>query len=294
MLYERRHTREIADFGGLARVVPALAAVFTVVALSSIGLPGLTDSLVSSWCSSGSFGAYPIATVIATTGVIFAAAYLLWALQRIIYQRLDKPENEKLPDLTAREWAVLVPLLVGIVWMGLYPRPVLDKMEPAAKRYIELSAPGASGGQVGRGRLGRLSGWAMNINLGNPLGLSLAMLPELAALPGRARRLAGGRVAQSHRRDVRLSGYMRIAGVVAAMAALGWLWDGHARPAIVAFMVAWTISGSPRARSSCSRPSSRCSSPCRTSSGSSCSGPSSTRWCFSRRPECSGSPVPTT
>jgi NADH-quinone oxidoreductase subunit M len=142
MLYERRHTREIADFGGLARVVPALAAVFTVVALSSIGLPGLNGFVGEFLVLLGSFTAHPIATVIATTGVIFAAAYLLWALQRIIYQRLDKPENEKLPDLTAREWAVLVPLLLGIVWMGLYPRPVLDRMEPAAKRYIELAAPG--------------------------------------------------------------------------------------------------------------------------------------------------------
>ncbi|HKP29667.1 MAG TPA: NADH-quinone oxidoreductase subunit M [Gemmatimonadales bacterium] len=142
MLYERRHTREIADFGGLARVVPALAAVFTVVALASIGLPGLNGFVGEFLVLLGSFGPHPIATVIATTGVIFAAAYLLWALQRIIYQGLDKPENEKLPDLTAREWAVLVPLLIGIVWMGLYPRPVLDKMEPAAKRYIELSEPG--------------------------------------------------------------------------------------------------------------------------------------------------------
>jgi NADH-quinone oxidoreductase subunit M len=142
MLYERRHTREIADFGGLARVVPALAAVFTIVALSSIGLPGLNGFVGEFLVLLGSFGAFPLATFIATTGVIFAAAYLLWALQRIIYQRLDRPENQSLPDLTPREWLVLVPLLLGIVWMGLYPRPVLDRMEPAARRYIELSSPG--------------------------------------------------------------------------------------------------------------------------------------------------------
>jgi len=142
MLYERRHTREIADFGGLARVVPALAAVFTVVALSSIGLPGLNGFVGEFLVLLGSYGSFPGATIIATTGVIFAAAYLLWALQRIIYQRLDRPENKVLPDLTAREWLVLVPLLMGIVWMGLYPRPVLERMEPAARRYIELSNPG--------------------------------------------------------------------------------------------------------------------------------------------------------
>ncbi len=142
MLYERRHTREIADFGGLARVVPALAAVFTVVALSSIGLPGLNGFVGEFLVLLGSYAAYPVATIIATTGVIFAAAYLLWALQRIIYQSLDRVENQKLPDLTPREWLVLAPLLIGIVWMGLYPRPVLDRMEPAARRYIELAAPG--------------------------------------------------------------------------------------------------------------------------------------------------------
>jgi NADH-quinone oxidoreductase subunit M len=158
MLYERRHTREIADFGGLARVVPALAAVFTVVALSSIGLPGLNGFVGEFLVLLGSYGNFPVATIIATTGVIFAAAYLLWALQRIIYQRLDRPENEKLPDLSPREWAVLIPLLVGIVWMGLYPRPVLERMEPAARRYIELASPGRIAAQsdkpvvVGGGR----------------------------------------------------------------------------------------------------------------------------------------------
>jgi NADH-quinone oxidoreductase subunit M len=69
--------------------------------------------------------------------VIFAAAYLLWALQRMIFNPLDKPENEGLTDLTGRELAVLVPLVVGIVWLGLFPGPVLRRMEPAARRYVE-------------------------------------------------------------------------------------------------------------------------------------------------------------
>ncbi len=142
MLYERRHTREIAAFGGLAKVLPVFSAVFTVVALSSIGLPGLNGFVGEFLVLLGSYGAYPTATVIATTGVIFAAAYLLWALQRIIYQRLDRHENEALPDLSPRELAVLAPLLAGILWMGLYPKPVLDRMEPAARRYLELAQPG--------------------------------------------------------------------------------------------------------------------------------------------------------
>ena len=143
MIYERRHTREIAAFGGLARVMPLFSAIFTVVALSSIGLPGLNGFVGEFLVLLGSFGPYPVATTIATTGVIFAAAYLLWALQRIIYHKLDKPENEKLTDLTPRELAVLVPLLAGIVWMGLYPAPVLARMEPAAREYLRIIQPGA-------------------------------------------------------------------------------------------------------------------------------------------------------
>jgi NADH-quinone oxidoreductase subunit M len=154
MLYERRHTREIAAFGGLARVVPLFSAIFTVVALSSIGLPGLNGFVGEFLVLLGSYAAYPVATVIATTGVIFAAAYLLWALQRIIYQRLDRPENEGLTDLSPRELVVLIPLLAGIVWMGLYPRPVLDRMEPAARRYLELASPDGVRQPAGAVRLG--------------------------------------------------------------------------------------------------------------------------------------------
>jgi NADH-quinone oxidoreductase subunit M len=139
MIYERRHTREIDSFGGLARVVPVFSLILTVVALASIGLPGLNGFIGEFLVLVGSFDAYPIATGIATTGVIFAAAYLLWALQRLIFNRLDKPENESLTDLTRRELVVLLPLVAGIVWMGLYPKPVLDRMEPAAKRYIQTA-----------------------------------------------------------------------------------------------------------------------------------------------------------
>ncbi len=137
MLYERRHTREIDAYGGIARVVPLFSLILTIVALASIGLPGLNGFIGEFLVLVGSFKAFPIATGIATTGVIFAAAYLLWALQRLIFNKLDKPDNESIPDLTRRELAVLLPLVAGIVWMGLYPKPVLDRMEPAAKRYIQ-------------------------------------------------------------------------------------------------------------------------------------------------------------
>src|SRR5512138_1195066 len=142
MIYERRHTRLIADYGGIARVVPVFSLILTLVALSSIGLPGLNGFVGEFLVLLGSFTAFPWATGIATTGVIFAAAYLLWALQRMIFNRLDDRENEHLLDLTPRELAVMLPLVVGIVWLGLYPKPVLERMEPASRRFLEAAAPG--------------------------------------------------------------------------------------------------------------------------------------------------------
>jgi NADH-quinone oxidoreductase subunit M len=141
MLYERRHTREIADFGGLARVVPVLSLVFVVTALASIGLPGLNGFIGEFLVLLGSFVRHPWATGLATTGVIFAAAYLLWAVQRIFFNQLDKPENTHLADLTPRELWVILPLVAGMVWLGLYPKPVLLRMEAASKRYVELIQP---------------------------------------------------------------------------------------------------------------------------------------------------------
>ncbi|MBI4542589.1 MAG: NADH-quinone oxidoreductase subunit M [Gemmatimonadetes bacterium] len=147
MLYERRHSRLIADFGGIARVVPAYAAALTLVSLSSIGLPGTNGFVGEFLVLLGTFRTHPAAAAIATTAVVFAAAYLLWALQRIIYQPLDKRENEALPDLVPREYAVLVPLMAVIVWLGLAPAPILRRTEPSVRHFIETvqsrSAPPA-------------------------------------------------------------------------------------------------------------------------------------------------------
>ena len=150
MLYERRHTRLIADYGGIARVVPVFSLILAVVSLSSIGLPGLNGFVGEFLVLLGSFSAYPWATGIATTGVIFAAAYLLWALQRIIFNRLDHGENESLTDLTPRELAVMAPLLAGILWLGLYPGPVLRRMEPASRHYLQLVGRPAAPAEAAR------------------------------------------------------------------------------------------------------------------------------------------------
>jgi NADH-quinone oxidoreductase subunit M len=137
MIYERRHSRLIDAYGGIARVVPLFAAILTVVSLSSIGLPGTNGFVGEFLVLVGAFRTYPVAAALATTGVIIAAAYLLWALQRVLFNPLDKHENEKLTDLTPRELAVLIPLLACIVWIGVYPKPFLTRMEPAARQLIE-------------------------------------------------------------------------------------------------------------------------------------------------------------
>jgi NADH-quinone oxidoreductase subunit M len=137
MLYERRHSRLLESFGGIAKVVPMLAVVLTIVSLSSIGLPATNGFVGEFLVLVGAFRTYPVAATIAALGVIVAAMYLLPALQRVIYNPLDKEENAKLRDLTPREIAVLVPLLACIVWIGVYPQPILRRMEPAARQLVE-------------------------------------------------------------------------------------------------------------------------------------------------------------
>src|SRR5213596_1770943 len=137
MLYERRHSRLIEAYGGIARVVPLLAAVLTIVSLSSIGLPATNGFVGEFLVLLGTFRTYPVAATIATAGVIVAAMYLLPALQRVIFNPLDKSVNEKLADLSPREIAVLVPLLACIVWIGVYPKPILQRMEPSARQLVQ-------------------------------------------------------------------------------------------------------------------------------------------------------------
>jgi NADH-quinone oxidoreductase subunit M len=136
MIYERRHSRLIEDYGGIAKVMPVFATILTIVSLSSIGVPGTNGFVGEFLVLIGSFRTQPMFALIAATAVIFAAAYLLWALQRIIYNPLTKPENKILPDLNWREVGLLLPLLFAIVWLGVYPGPVLDKTRDAAARFV--------------------------------------------------------------------------------------------------------------------------------------------------------------
>ena len=137
MIYERKHSRLIADYGGIAKVVPIFATALTVVALSSIGLPGTNGFISEFLVMVGSFKTVPWMTTISATGVILAAAYMLWAVQRILYNPLDKPANAELTDLNWREITLLAPLLFLIVWMGVYPKPVLSRMEASAAKFVQ-------------------------------------------------------------------------------------------------------------------------------------------------------------
>jgi NADH-quinone oxidoreductase subunit M len=136
MIYERRHTRLIADFGGLWQVIPAFSAVFLVVSLSSLGLPGLNGFVGEFLILLGAFQVSRPLAALATTGIIFAAVYMLWMYQRVIFGEITHEENRRLRDLHPREWAVLVPVVILIVWIGVYPLPFTSKTEASVAALI--------------------------------------------------------------------------------------------------------------------------------------------------------------
>ncbi len=147
MIYDRRHTRMIADFGGLSKQMPIFATIFMIVTLSSIGLPGLNGFVGEFMILLGSFVSTSFSkvyVVIAATGVILAAIYMLWMFQRVMFGTLDNPKNQALKDLSLREVVVLVPILVFIIWIGVYPKPFLSRMEKSVSQVITQSKPTAT------------------------------------------------------------------------------------------------------------------------------------------------------
>ena len=136
MISDRRHTREIAALKGLQKAAPIFAAVFTVVMMSSIGLPGLNGFVGEFLVLVGSFLTRRWFTVVAAAGVILAALYLLWAYQRVFHGEPDD-DNRHFPEMTWSEGLVMAPLLGLIVFLGIYPKPVLERMEPSVERLID-------------------------------------------------------------------------------------------------------------------------------------------------------------
>ncbi|MBK7367895.1 MAG: NADH-quinone oxidoreductase subunit M [Candidatus Eisenbacteria bacterium] len=139
VIYERRHTRKIADFGGLWTVIPVYSVIFLVVMLSSVGLPGTNGFIGEFLVLLGAFKHSVWWAVVAATGVILSACYMLWMFQRVVFGPVTHEENRKLTDLSFRERLVFAPLLVLIFWMGVAPQPFLDRMQPALDRVLQMT-----------------------------------------------------------------------------------------------------------------------------------------------------------
>ena len=137
MLEERRGTRRIEEFGGLQQAAPRMAGVMLVITLGAVALPGLVGFVGEFHTLLGAFLANRAYAVVGATGVILGAVYLLWAYQRMWHGPLEREENRAVGDLTGREWAILAPLVAAIVVLGLFPRPVLERVEPSATRVVE-------------------------------------------------------------------------------------------------------------------------------------------------------------
>jgi len=137
VIYERRHTREITEFGGLAKQMPWYSLIFLVITMSSIGLPGLNGFVGEFLIMLGAFMSSKTAAVFAASGVILAAGYMLWMVKRVFFGPLENEKNKTLTDLTGLEWGYLVPMVVFAFWMGIYPGSFLRPMDASVKQWIE-------------------------------------------------------------------------------------------------------------------------------------------------------------
>ncbi len=150
MLYERRHTRLMSDYGGIASVMPVFAVAFVVITFSSIAVPGTNGFIGEFLVLLGTFKSslWTGFGVLATTGVILGAAYMLWMVQRVFFGQLTHRENAHLTDMNWREMATVAPFLVLVLVMGLMPQPFLDRLNPAADRFVDRFNVGARDSRI--------------------------------------------------------------------------------------------------------------------------------------------------
>ena len=146
VLYERRHTRLLADYGGIARTMPLYATFFVIAVLSSVGLPGLNGFVGEFLILAGTFRTQPRAAILAATGVILAAIYLLWLVQRVFFGPITNEENRSIPEIAWNEVAAMVPLIVLMVWIGMHPNTFLRKMTPSVEQLLSTVEQGREGG----------------------------------------------------------------------------------------------------------------------------------------------------
>src|SRR4026208_534729 len=141
IIYERRHTRIVAEFGGLSHVMPGYAAVFLSMVMTAIGLPLLCVFISEFLSLRGAFEANPWWAAWGALGIILNAAYMLWLYQRMFFGTIDNPKNEKLPDMNAREWAYRVPLMILSLWIGVYPKPFLNYIQQPVNVVVKQVRP---------------------------------------------------------------------------------------------------------------------------------------------------------
>jgi NADH-quinone oxidoreductase subunit M len=153
MVYDRRHTRMISDFGGLATPMPWFSTLLVIASLSSIGLPFLNGFvgefliMLGMWMSTAVKYSW-IATMFAGTGVIWAAVYMLWMLQRVVFGKVTNPENANLNDLNLREAGLILPLMLLMLFMGVYPRPFLDRSRGSIEVLRQQVQSRQAGGSI--------------------------------------------------------------------------------------------------------------------------------------------------
>jgi len=142
VLYERRHTRQISEFGGLSARMPLYAAVFLIMTMSSIGLPGLNGFIGEFMILMGAWTVNWVWAAVAATGIVLGAGYMLWLYQRVMFGRLENPANQSLKDLSPRELATFLPLIVLVFWIGVFPKPFLRVLDKPVERILQIVQPG--------------------------------------------------------------------------------------------------------------------------------------------------------